>query len=513
MATTKITGEPYELAGKRLVFTNWYYVRPGKFGWFDDEGNSVAVEASADAWGAQLRRFDYPHGIRLVAQPAERLGPLLEPEHAWEQDGLDISTIIYDDGVYRGWGGCASESGGHRFCYFESIDGQRWKRPELGLAEFDGSGENNLLDFGSGTVFKDPSAPEAERYKWINTNEISREEFEAYCQRWPDDWEHRCHRTDTGHIYAIRGAVSPDGLRWEMLPEPLVVEHCDTQAVAYYDQPQRKYVVYTRTWMVGPRSERAPDDRGLSWLKVGRRAIGRTESDDFRHFPVSNMIIEPQLDMLPSDVLYTNCRTTIPEAADHHLMFPAIWHTSDDTTSITLASSHDGKVWHFVPGSPLLSTAPFGEWDGGCVFAHPNLLELPDGSFALPYTGYNFPHKYPRGQLKFYPGYAIWPKGRLVGLEAPQRGEFATVGIIPPGRKLRINVLTQRGGSLLVEAAGIDRKPLPGRSFAEADPIIGDRYRTPVTWNGQDYLNYQADAGIILRFRMDKARIFGLDFE
>ena len=25
------TGEPYELAGNRLVFTSWYYVRPGGY--------------------------------------------------------------------------------------------------------------------------------------------------------------------------------------------------------------------------------------------------------------------------------------------------------------------------------------------------------------------------------------------------------------------------------------------------------------------------------------------------
>ena len=110
-------------------------------------------------------------------------------------------------------------------------------------------------------------------------------------------------------------------------------------------------------------------------------------------------------------------------------MFPTLWHMRDDTTSVILASSHDGKLWHYVPGPAVLTTGPFGAWDGGCVFAHPNLLELSDGSFVLPYTGYNFPHKYPRGQFKFAPGYAVWPKGRLVALEALERGEFATVSV------------------------------------------------------------------------------------
>lgn len=216
---------------------------------------------------------------------------------------------------------------------------------------------------------------------------------------------------------------------------------------------------------------------------------------------------------LPNDLYYTNCKTTIPGAPEQHLLFPAIWHTSDDTTSIVVASSHNGKLWHFLPGAPVLETAPFGRWDGGAVFAHPNLVELPDGRFALPYTGYNVPHKYPRGQFRFAPGYAVWPQGRLIALEAPVRGEFATVAFLPSGRKLLINARTQRAGSLLVEVADQNGKPLSGRAFADARPIVGDHFRTPLTWNGQEDLGFAEGTAILLRFRMEQAAIFGLDFK
>jgi hypothetical protein len=57
------------------------------------------------------------------------------------------------------------------------------------------------------------------------------------------------------------------------------------------------------------------------------------------------------------------------------LMFPTIWNGSrDDTTRIALASSHDGKVWHWMPGGDLLRTPPFGRWDGGCIWATPNAV-------------------------------------------------------------------------------------------------------------------------------------------
>lgn len=513
MTAAAKTGEPYELAGKRLVFTNWYYVRPGSFAWVDDKGNGVTVVGSQGPWGAHFRRHDYPHGIRLVAQPAQRVGPILKFERPWEGMGVNIATLIHHDGRYRGWGGCQAKDGKKYTCYFESSDGLTWQRPNLGLVEFEGSKDNNLLADNPGTVFIDPAGPPEERYKAVQTGELDDAKAKEFLKRRPDAYEHRAWRADVGKTFCVQGAVSADGLTWKVLPDPLAIEHCDTQVVAYYDERLRKYVIYTRNWMVGPRSTRAPDDRGLSWLNVGRRSIGRTESDDFRSFPLSHIILEPGPGLLPSDTLYTNCRTAIPGAPDHHLMFPTVWHTSDDSCSVVVASSHDGRVWHYLPGGPVLTTGAFGQWDGGCVFASPNLVSLPNGDFALPYTGYIFPHKYPRGRWAFQTGYALWPKGRLVALEAAVRGEFATVGIMPPGRKLRINALTKRAGSILVEVVGQDGQPVEGRTFADATPIIGDQFRTPVAWKDQDDLGHKDGEFISLRFRMEKAQIFGLEFE
>ncbi len=506
LETGKKSGEPYELAGKRIVFTNWYYVRPGSFGWYNKSGKNVTVYGSGGPWEASIRHTDWPHGVRLVAQPAERRTVLSK----------NLGQVIQDGKTYRAW----TEK-----LYTESKDGIAWEREEP--MEFNPPKLARM--FGHGTVFIDPSAPPSERYKWVGTDEFgetSREEFEEYRKRRPENWEPRADRVDVNLILAVRGAVSPDGIHWTMLPEPLVVEHCDTVATAYYDERLHKYVLYTRNWMVGPRSERAPDDRGLSWMRIGRRSIGRSESRDFSIFPLSEIIIEPGPDMLPSDVFYTNCKTTVPGAPDHHLMFPTVWHTSDDTTSIHLASSHDGRLWHFLrtpSGLAVAKTAPFGQWDGGCLFAEGNLVELPDGSWVLPYRASPAPHKYPRGSVgksetgwpSSVPGWRclVWPKGRLVAIEAPERGEFATVAIVILGRKIRINALTQRAGSILVEVADTSGKTLPNRSFGDADPVVGDQYKTLLTWNGQDDLCHENDGGIILRFRMEMAKIFGLEFE
>lgn len=519
-------GEPYELLGRRLVFLNWHYVRPGSFEWRDASGAALSLKSSVPPHAAHFVRLDQPYGIRLMAQPAARhMAPLVEASEPWEEGaGVHFTTVLQDGGMYRAWGIPFTYSGdppGQKHSYYlESDDGLVWKRPKLSLAEWNGSRANNLLNLSEidgGTVFIDPSAPASERYKLIAEGHFSRDAVAEYRRRRPGEWDSKVRFREDGGAKGMKGGVSADGLHWTLFPQPMAMEMTDTHLTGYWDPRLLRYVAYTRTWSTETRSARVQGEtRAMRddywWKAVGRRSIGRSETADFRRFPIHETILEPGPGLLPTDTLYTNARTCYPGAPEHHLMFPAVWHTADDSTSISLASSHDGRLWHFLPGAPVFETGPFGAFDGGCVFAHPNLVELRDGRLAMPYTGYSVPHKHPRKLWKFAPGYMVWPKGRLVALEAEERGGFATVGLMPPGRRLRINALTRRGGSLLVEAAGLDGAPLPGRSFAEAGRVSGDHHWTPVVWNGREDLGHPEGAAVILRFRMERAQLFGLEF-
>jgi hypothetical protein len=495
--------ERYILLGKRMVFTNWYFVRQGNFTWLDKDGKSVFFSKQAlGPWDARFQERALPRGVKLVAQAAQRIGPTIAPERPWEQAGVSINTVIQEHGLFRAWAVCFWSGQKSVPAYFESQDGLTWRRPNLSIREWEGNRANNLLDdpnSGEAAVFMDPAGAPQEKYKWVSHRHYTKAVFEAYLKRNPGAFDPMTQdNSDPNSFHGCEGAVSADGLRWTRLPDPLVFESADTQNVCYYDLRRRKYVLYTRAYMGAGRS--------------ARRAIGRSETQDFHSFPVSRIVLETSPDMTPSDTLYTNCRTTIPGAPDHHLMFPAIYQLTVDSTKIAFASSHDGDTWSFVPGSPLAQPGTFGEWDGGALFAHPNLLELSDGGFALPYTGYSFPHKYPRGAWKMGSGYLTWPKGRLVAIEASDVGEFSTVAFIAPGRSLLINAVTQRAGGIQVEVAGHDEKPIPGRSFSDCAPIIGDRYKSVVTWSGQKDLGHQENSPIVLRFRMKGAQIFGLEF-
>jgi len=524
--------EPYKLMSKRLVFTNWFYVRAGHFYWLDEDGNKVNTdrESMIDEHSAKFVSHNVAHGVRLFAEQAEREIPFIPMDKPWDKAGITIHTLIHENGKYRLWGSCNSAPFESRYCYFESSDGITWEKPNLGLVEYNGSRENNLLDVyfrkftdeavaGLNTystsrfsIFVDPHGPPEERYKTLWKSRITQGEWKKKYKK-KRSWSYYAIEKHYPEVDVLKAAVSADGYTWRELPDPLTFEMNDSQNIGYYDENLQKYVMFTRNHMVGSRAPGIPYPTAPFHRKISRRAIGRTESDNFRQFPLSEVIIETENDMLPSDHFYTNCYTTIPGAPDHHLMFPALYNMSDDNTDILLYSSYNGKTWHRMPGPPVMPSQPFGEPDGGTIFADPNLVERSNGDWILPYRGFHIPHKYPRGRIRPEPGLLVWPKGRLAGIEASEKGEFATVAFLLPGRKMKINAVTQRTGYIKVELVEFDGDPIEGFSFDEANPIIGDHFWTEVTWNGKTKLPVEKGTPVWFCFKLNQAKLYGLEFK
>lgn len=482
-----VLGKPYDLLGKRIVFTNWYYIDPGDLDWWDKNDKSVYVDGNEAVNASRFVGIRPPHGIKIAARKGSVIGPF---------ENVPYRSILQDGDTYKGW--TSTE-------YYESKDGMQWEMKSLLTFK-------DPTDDGVHQVFIDPTAAPEQRFKAVWVGHMNRAEFEAFRARRPDGWEPKAVFLlgEQDHVACLRASVSPDGITWSNLPEPLVVEYSDTLNTAYYDVQLKKYVIFTRYWSVGPTAASQPATIRDSWTGVGRRAIGRTESGDFSTFLPSEMVLEPTPTMLPSESLYTNCYTTIPGAPDQHLMFPTIWNASiDDSTRVALASSHDGKVWHWVPEGDVLETAPFGNWNGGCIWAQPNLLELGNGDWALPYLAHNVPHKYPRGQRVGGVGYAIWPKGRMVALEAEGEAEFTLIPVMAKGRSLKINATTKRTGWVKVEVLGD-----PERTLEKCTPLLGDQHWTAFSWadGGTETLR-NLEQPVTLRFQMYQADLYGIEFE
>lgn len=535
-------------------FVDWRFVKAGFVGWYSGgsgPGSDHRVGVWEPAAANPVGRPAAPFGIRLRAQPAqETIGPIMARDRPWEYT-YHINTVLYDEGVYRAWYECVPEDHfrrgdvawpkghGNLMCYAESDDGFSWRKPALGLAAYHGEEETNIVygrdlspnGLHGGSVFKDPSAPPAERYKLIYMGAAEESDIAGWRSkqraRFGDDLDPMCLRDEgdlavgqgaaeavgsrqtgrllgaSGHldrerrpqVYWMAGAVSPDGLHWTPLSEPLMVHFSDTLNTAYWDAALGRYVGYFRTW------------------RYGRRCVGRAETEDFRHWPSTpDTVLQAPLARHPSDDVYTNAKVIYPGSGNTHLMFPAIYHRLDDSREVYMASSVDGVNWQWVPGGPVAGRGELGEWHGSDISASQGLVPLAGERMAVPVVGYVHAHKFPRGSEPFgAPGWATWRQGRLAALEAEEVGEFATVELLFEANELSLNLKCREAGSVLVELRDGSGQPIEGRTFADADPIVDDSVDRRATWRGAADIGRFCGQPISLAFRLRKSQLFAFE--
>jgi hypothetical protein len=179
-------------------------------------------------------------------------------------------------------------------------------------------------------------------------------------------------------------------------------------------------------------------------------------------------------------------------------------------------------VWSRVPGGPVVDLGVPGSPTGGYIVCSGNLLDYPGGLWGITYGAQPIPHKYPGRNFEkrqgLFPGVAgeggiaTWPKGRLVALQCDEEGEFATVAVIPRGDRIRLNASVQPSGYIKTAVRRFGTgDDVAGRTFDDADRIVGDGLAIPVTWKGEDTLNHEGTA-VILRFQLRQAKLFGIEF-
>ena len=98
-----------------------------------------------------------------------------------------------------------------------------------------------------------------------------------------------------------------------------------------------------------------------------------------------------------------------------------------------------------------------------------------------------------------------------MALQCDEEGEFATVAIVPPADRIRLNAVIPPTGYIKVAVRLFGGGDAPGRSFEKTDRLIGDGPDMPVTWNGEEDLKH-GGRPVILRFQLRQAKLFGVQF-
>ncbi|MCA9450035.1 MAG: hypothetical protein KC931_23135, partial [Candidatus Omnitrophica bacterium] len=179
------------------------------------------------------RKFiDSSENVAIQMNKPTKLGPVIKADQPWEDFRLtSYFTVIQDGHMAKAYYSCFSVDQWHvddawenhaYLCYAESLDGVHWEKPNLGIVEFEGTKENNILmkSVVDGTVFIDPNAAKEKRYKLLHTI--------------------------GPHKGGLRVSYSADGIHFTTPDKPVIDWTPDSQQNAFWDDRIGKYVALLR---------------------------------------------------------------------------------------------------------------------------------------------------------------------------------------------------------------------------------------------------------------------------
>jgi len=478
-------------------------------------------------------------GVTLRVQtPHQTREKLIVTDQSWERDAMlgSYGTVFEESGRIRLWyqllAGTALPGENPPFmgmAYAESKDGIHFEKRVLGLVEWNGSRQNNLvmppdpalLTVGGASILPDdnPRCPPGERYK---------------------SWSKLYPKKGSGIRGPHRVWYSPDGLRWKLYDTLVTgLRAADTQPSWFWDPRIGRYVGYSREWV-----RDRPD--------FGARMASYNESDDLFRWDSFSLALEPDerdFTALPApildlsrivvkgeDVLPQRPVQAPPAPLDFYgpgvfpyegvyiATVPVFHHWRSigpenwpNTSDVQLAVSRDAR--HFTrPGrrQPFLRTGADGTFDSKRIYALPRPVRRGDELWIY-YFGTNRDHAYrvdPHAQrLEAAISRAVLRLDGFVAAEADYEGGWLlTPPIIFDGARLELNLDTGAGGAARVEILEAGGKPVPGFTLAEADELNGNSVRMPASWRGRRDVSALAGKPVRLRLKMRSARLYAFQF-
>jgi hypothetical protein len=486
--------------------------------------------------GAELRlHHPLPQGVALIH------------DAPWEGNGSGYHSIFQDGAIYRMY-----YKGKQQFrvvaakmvdvqdpaflCYAESEDGIRWRKPNLGLVEFQGSKANNIVMRSGPMGPINPEASEASVFRDDNPAAPADARYKAFFRS----------RQPVG-LLPFR---SPDGLHWYPMSDHPVITHgyFDSENLAFWDPLRREYRAYWRYFSLG--SPKTPGSK---------RSIRTATSKDFLHW-------EDEADLRyvdsPPEQLYTSQIKPYYRAPQILIGFPTRYvergrndeasvgantgapaektrHWSDsiralpelpyrtlkaaiserEGTALTDAlfmASRDGvlfKRWEesFLP--PGIERP--GTWDYGNQYIGWQIVETKSAlAGAPPEMSLYATERYSTSDLgTVLRRYTLRLDG-FVSVQAPMTGgELLTRPLRFAGHRLMLSFGTSVAGTVRVEIQDLSGHPYPGFALQDCAPIFGNTIDRTVTWKNGIDVGPLAGRPVRLRFSLHDADVYAFQFQ
>lgn len=430
----------------------------------------------------------------------------LKHDQPWEGSGCGYHTVFRDGDLFRMYYTAnhlkveANEPIKRHStfaCYAESRDGIHWKKRNLGLFEFQGSKQNNII--------------------WTGT---SAHDFTPFIDTNPDckpEEKYKAVAIGTGGLRAFKSA---DGIHFSPLGEKAIITkgHFDTQNLAFWDSVHGTYRAYIRDYH-------------------GRiRDIRTSVSTDFVNWTVPEILKFPGA---PDEQLYTN--QVIPYYRAPHIFvgFPTRyvergWSKSmrnlPDRKHRELRSKQSTRFGTAVTDGLFMSSRDgktFKRW--GEVFIRPGIERrnnwvYGDGyqNWGLIETAADTPGA--PNEISIFSLENSWKAScqlrrftlrvdGFVSLNAPLiGGEAVTKPLRFAGQRLELNFSTSAAGSVRVEIQDAEGRPLKGRALDDCPEIFGDSLSRTVHWRSGSDVSDLAGKSVRLRFVLRDADLYSFRF-
>jgi hypothetical protein len=388
-------------------------------------------------------------------------------DQPWEGNTSGYYTFMQDGDryrmIYRGWQHDVAQKAVHKevTCYAESKDGIHWTKPTLGLFDWNGSKQNNIVWLGPGThnftAMRDdnPASSSDSRYKAFG-----------------------------GGNGGLLPFGSPDLVHWKPIQDTPVITNgaFDSQNLAFWDPDRKEYRAYWR------------------YFGNGVRAIRTATSKDF-------ITWENEADLsytkgTPNEHLYTNAIQKYFRAPHLFVGFPTRFEANSQQVEPIFMSSRDGQTFHRYANAVVPRSAPKDRDHNRSNYMAWGMFQLPGKPNEISvYATENYYERTPGRVRRF-----VYRVDGFVALQGGADGGTVTTKPLKfTGNQLLLNYVAEPGGSLVVEALD-DSASIVGRS----KPLVGDVVDTPVQW--EQAPDFDRDV-VALRFSIKNASLYSLRFK
>lgn len=398
--------------------------------------------------------------------------------------------------------------------YAESTDGINWTFPELGLKEFEGSKENNIIFTGIWGV----APPGRDRIKPDVDASGRRVSADCIIDRELTPAPHTRGRYTALFDHGTSFAYSDDGFTWTAYPENPVVDlgGSDTDNNFIFDPRIGRYVLFHRPH---PRIH-------VGWHRANR-LIARIESDDLVNWDWNSArcVLDTDSRDAPGATEGEDPNKMRGRRKQFYGMYVMLYQDLylgfaqylDDTRNgwfdVHLVHSVDGTDWRReAPDQPLIPLPGYGHWDSGMVLTGPPVLVGDDLHFY--YDGSNMSHGYKMMNDekldKRQIGIGIVKRGRLVGYHAGKaEGELLTRPFLLDKPCLVLNA-DAAAGEIKAALAHADGRPVVGFSKAEFAPVRENGLDLPMRWKGKRDLSSLVGKRLRVRITVKNGALYGL---